>query len=55
MCDEWAEELVMITCDVGNPGSVLAHAKYATNYVAVALFPTPFVLLYLPPVDDVTN
>ena len=45
----------MIACDVDNLGSMFAHAKYATHYITMTLTPPPFVLLYLPTIDDVTN
>ena len=45
----------MIACYEHNTSSTLGMAKYSAYHIGVALFPTPFVLLYLPRIDDITN
>ena len=52
---EWSQELVMIASNIDYSGATLGMTQDSTDHIGMALFPTPFVLLYLPGVDDVTH
>jgi hypothetical protein len=45
----------VIACYEYNSSATLGMTKYTTNNIGVALFPSPFVLLYFPRIDDITN
>jgi hypothetical protein len=43
----------VIACYVDYSSATFGKTQYAANYVGMALFPAPFVLLNLPNVQDV--
>jgi hypothetical protein len=45
----------MITCYENHSGAAFGMTQYAANHVGMALFPAPFILLYLPCVDDIAH
>jgi hypothetical protein len=45
----------MITCYENYTGTTLGVSQYSAYYVSVTLFPSPFILLYFPRIDDVTD
>ena len=45
----------MVTSYISNFDSVFAHTQYTTNYITMALTPIPFVLLYLPTINNITH
>jgi hypothetical protein len=52
---EWSQELVVVAGHIDYSGATLGMTQDSTDHIGMALFPTPFVLLYLPGVDDVTH
>ncbi len=44
----------MITCYIDHTGTTFTVAQDSAYYVGVALFPTPFILLYLPGIYDIS-
>jgi TRAP-type mannitol/chloroaromatic compound transport system permease small subunit len=38
-----------------NSSATLGMTQYSTYYIGVALLPAPFVLLYLPGINDITH
>jgi hypothetical protein len=45
----------VVTGNINYSGAALGMSKYASNHIGVALFPSPFVLLNLPNVQDVAH
>jgi hypothetical protein len=50
---EWSEKFVMIASNIDHTCATLGMTQDSTDHIGMALFPTPFVLLYLPSIDDV--
>jgi hypothetical protein len=53
--DHWPKKLIVIAGHIDHSCAAFGMAQHTSNYVGMALFPPPFVLLYLPGVDDITH
>jgi hypothetical protein len=45
----------VIACYEYDSGAAFGMTQYSANHVGMALFPAPFVLLYLPGINDITH
>jgi hypothetical protein len=50
---EWSQKFVMIAGHIDHTGATLGMTQDSTDHIGMALFPTPFVLCYFPPIYDV--
>jgi hypothetical protein len=53
--NQWPKEFVVITSNINNTSTTLGMSQYSSNDIGVRLFPSQFVLLNLPPIDDIAN
>jgi hypothetical protein len=47
------QKFIVIACYEYNSSAAFGMSQYSAYYVGVALFPTPFVLLYLPGINNI--
>jgi hypothetical protein len=53
--NQWSKKLVVIASHIDHTGATLGVTQDSTDHIGMALFPTPSVLCYFPPIYDVSH
>jgi hypothetical protein len=51
----WAQEFVVIACHIDHSCAAFGMAQHTPHHIGMALFPTPFVLLDTPSINDIPH
>lgn len=53
--EHWSEKFIMVSCNVYDSRASLCITQYPADNVGVRLSPSPFVLLYFPSINYITD